>query len=104
MDTATDLAGEVINRARGRKDSTGQEGVIKEKPMKDSLSELMTLKGKLDSAKDKLNDAIKAVAEKCNMQAKVIRKAVNAKSADKIEEVQREVDQLAIALEVAKKG
>lgn len=99
--TQADLA---IGKARGRKDSEGQEAVIKEKPLKDSLSELMALKSKFEQAKEKLSDAINAVAEKCGMQAKVVRRAVNAKATDKIEEAERDAEQLTIALGVMKKG
>lgn len=104
MDTATDLAGDVINKARGRKDSEGQEAVIKEKPLKDAVAELMVLNEKADAAKDKFNDAVKAVAEKAGMLAKVVRKAVKAKANDNIQEAEREAEQLSIAYEVVKKA
>jgi hypothetical protein len=104
MGAATQEANETIKKARGRKDSEGQEAVIREKPLKDALAELQTLHEKSDAAHDKLNDAIKAVAEKSGMQSKVIRKAVFAKHADEIEEVEREVEQLQIALDVVKQG
>lgn len=101
MDAATETQG-AISKAKGRKDSQGQEAVIREKPLKDALAELQTLHEKSDAAHDKLNGAIKAVAEKSGMQAKVIRKAVFAKHADDIEELEREVEQLQIALDVVK--
>lgn len=96
---ATELAGEAINRAKGRKSSDGTEDVIKVKPLKEAIAELETLKTKADAAKDRLNDAIKAVAERSGLLSKVVRKLVNARHGEGFEDAKREVDQLAIVFD-----
>lgn len=100
MDAAT-AADQAIGKAkaRGRKDSEGQEAVIKTKPLKDSLRELGTLKAKSDAAKEKLNDAIKAVAEKSGLLSSVVRKFVNAATGEKFEEERRKVEQAALVFD-----
>ena len=99
MDTATDLAGDAIAKAKGRKSSDGTEDVIKTKPLKEAVAELETLKTKADAAKDKLNDAIKAVAERSGLLSKVVRKLVNARHGEDFEDAKREVMQLGIVFD-----
>jgi len=98
MEAATDLAGDVIAKAQGRKTSDGTEAPIKVKPLKDAWTDLYALKVKLETAKDKYNDAKKAVAEKSGFQAAVITKAINAQFRDRVEESKRDTDQLSIVL------
>ena len=92
----TDLA---IDKARGRKQKDGTEDVIKTKPLKEAITELLSLKAKADAAKDKMNSAVKAVAEKSGLLSKVVRKLVNARSGEGFEEAKREVVQLGIVFE-----
>lgn len=87
---------QVIKRARGRRDSQGQEGVIKLKPAEDSIQELVDLYVKAGEASDKLNDAIKAVAEKSELLASVVRKFVTARAGEKFEEEKRKCEQLGL--------
>lgn len=86
---------------KGRKDKDGTDAVIKTKPLKASIRELGTLKAKADEAKNKLNDAIKAVAEKSGLLSSVVRKFVNACSGDRghFDDEVRKVEQLSIAFE-----
>ena len=92
----TELA---IDKAKGRKDSTGQEDVIKTKPLKDAIDDLIALHGKKQNANDKFNAAVKAVAEKSGLLSSVVRKLVNARAGDKWEEESRKVVQLGIVFE-----
>ena len=98
------LTMDVIDKAsgaRGRRDAEGVEVFIKEQPLSDAVANLLTLKTRAEAARDKLNDAIKSVAERSGLLAKVVRKAVNAKSGDEadFEEAKREAEQMQIALD-----
>ena len=99
MDAATDLAGDVIAKAKGRKSSDGTEAALKTKPLKDAWADLLAMKTKLEAQKDKYNDARKALAERSGFQSSVIGKAINAEYKDRIEDVKRDVDQLVIVLD-----
>lgn len=101
MDAAT-ATDEVISRARGRKDSTGTEGVIKTTPLKKNLKDACTLAIKKQEAAQKFNDKIKAIAEQTSMQSSVVRKAVMAKVGDKFEDLERDTEQMTLALEAVK--
>ena len=98
MDAVTETSN-AIRKARGRKDGGGQEAVISTKPLKDKLRELEELKKKSDAAKDRLNDAIKAIAEQAGLLASVVRKLVNARSGDNYEQEARKVEQLGIVFD-----
>lgn len=94
---AFNTANEAINKAkavRGRKDSEKQEQVIKLSAVKDKISDLITLYNKAGDANDKLNDAIKATAEKAGLLSSVVRKFVVARAGDRFEEEARKVEQL----------
>jgi hypothetical protein len=85
-----------INTAAGRKDKDGTEAVIKLQPLKKAISELETLKNKSDQARDKLNDAVKAVAEQSGLLSSVVRKLVNARCGENFAEEKTKAEQLAM--------
>lgn len=91
--TATDNA---ISKAKGRKDGMGQEAVIKMAPVKENIDNLIELFTKAGEASEKLNDAIKATAEKSGLLAGVVRKFVTARAGEKFEEEKRKVEQLSL--------
>lgn len=84
----------------GRKDSQGQEAVIKLDQVKDKVDYLVGLYKTATSASADLNDGIKAIAEKSGLLASVVRKYVVAKAGDKFEEKAREVEQLSLLFDV----
>lgn len=85
----------------GRKDSDGQEAVIKLDKVKEKIDHLIKLHKTAADASDALNDGIKAVAEKSGLLASVVRKYVVAKAGDKFEEKAREVEQLSLLFDVS---
>lgn len=93
MDTGTEV--EPKKRTRGRKDNAGQEAIAKRKPVDDKIEYLVKLFHAHATATSELSEAIKAVAEKSDLNAAVVRKYVAAKAGDKFEDKQREVGQLA---------
>ena len=98
MDAATQTE-EVISKAKSRKDADKQEAVITMKPVKDKIDDLIALYVKAGKASDKLNDAIKAVAEKAGLLASVVRKFVTARAGEKFQEEARKVEQLSLIFE-----
>lgn len=99
METATHTANDVINRARGRKDNSGQEGIINTTPLKKSLKELEDAYQKFINAKDALSGIVKSVAEKTNLQSGTIRKLLKARNSDKVEDTIRSAEQVQLVLE-----
>lgn len=87
-------------KARGRKDSQGQEGVINRNEVEESLDELTQLYAASASAAEELNDAIKAVAERSGLLASVVRKYVTAKAGEKFDDVKKTVEQLSLIFDV----
>mgnify|MGYP001563945639 CR=1 FL=1 len=92
----TELA---ISKASGRKQKDGTEDVIKVKPLKDAIDDLIVLHAKAMTARGKLNDAVKVVAEKSGLLSSVVRKLVNARAGENWEEESRKVVQLGIVFE-----
>ena len=99
--TKTDVGqqGLLTEGPKGRKDAEGQEKIITIKPLRKALSELLTLKGRLDTAKDRFGDAVKAVAEQSGLMSSVVRKLVKAKAGDSYDDEKRKVDQAALVFE-----
>jgi len=92
---AVDAVIEKAKGTRGRKDA-GQEAVIKMKPVEDRIADLVQLHMRAVEAKDKLNDAIKAVAEQSGLLAASVSKFVAARAGDKFEEAKTKATQLAL--------
>lgn len=94
--TATDDA---INRAsgkvKGRKDA-GQEAIIKSKEVENRIADLVDLHIKSVALKEKLNDAIKAVAEKAGLHASTVAKFVHARAGERFDETNTKIQQLAL--------
>lgn len=84
---------------KGRKDNDGTEAVIKLKPLRDQLSDLLTLKAAADDATGELNDAVKVVAERTGLLSSVIKKLVKAKAGNDFAEAHRKVEQAALVFE-----
>jgi hypothetical protein len=99
MEAATQETERAINKARGRKETDGQEKVISTKPIRESVTELCQLKVKADAARDRLNVAVKAVAEKSGLLSSVVRKFVNARAGENFEEEKRKVEQLGLVFD-----
>lgn len=100
MDAAVQSQAEMaINRAKGRKDSEGQEAVIKSGKAKDEIERLVKLKGEAEDAAEKYNDAIKYVAEQAGLLAGVLRKFVNARAGDKYDDEKRKAEQLVLCFD-----
>ena len=78
---------------RGRKDSTGDEQVLKAQPIKDALSELMVAFQKFEAAKKEYNDLRKIVAERSNADSSDLAKLLKASAKGKFEDVQRRIQQ-----------
>jgi len=101
MNTA--IEGEVIaKQARGRIDSDGQEAIIKLDPVRAKIDELQHLYFESREAAEAFSDAIKAVAEEAGLNAKALRTFVKASVDDKLEEKQRECEQLTLLFEEVK--
>lgn len=86
-------------KAVARKDSDGIEKTIN---LTDLPSKIKMLEKKLVTANEAATDykdAVKAVAEKCGLQASVINKGVKAIVADKVAEKKRDAEQLAMVFE-----
>jgi hypothetical protein len=99
MNAETDQANLGIDSPKGRKDKDGTPAVIKTKPLKDGIHDLMNLKAKADAAREKLNSAVKAIAEQSGLLSSVVRKLVNARSGDNFEAKANEIEQLGIVFE-----
>lgn len=95
MDTSVETD-KAIGKARGRKDADKQEQVIKTKFVVDRIADLCDLYSKAQATNDKLNDAIKAVAEQSGLLAATVRKFVVARAGENFEEAERKVVQLAL--------
>lgn len=80
---------------RGRKDSTGDEQVLKVGPIKEALSELATLAKKSQLAAQAYNDARKKVAERSNCNSAQLNKLIKASLAGRFEDANRLVQQTA---------
>lgn len=91
-------------RAQGRKDADKQEAVITMEPVKEGIEDLVQLYVKAGTANDRLNDAIKATAEKAGLLASVVRKFVVARAGEKWEEEHRKVNQLALVFDEVGNG
>jgi hypothetical protein len=89
------LSGNGGTKARGRKSADGQEQVIKLKPMREALVNLLALKDEKDSAAAAFNEAVKAVAVRANLNASAVKKLVVAKSGDDFDDRNRIVQQTA---------
>lgn len=85
----------------GRKDKDKQEAVIKLDKVKDKIDYLVGLHKAATDANAALGEGIKAAAEKSGLLAKTVRRYVVAIAGDDFEDVQREVQQLALLFDVA---
>lgn len=104
MDAATEQTELAINKARGRKDSEGQEAVIKSGKAKDEIDRLVNLKGEAKDAAERYNDAIKYVAEQAGLLASVLRKFVGARVGEKYEDEKRKAEQLQLCFDEIGEG
>lgn len=76
---------------RGRKDSTGDEQVLKAQPIKEALSELMVAFKRAEEARAAYNELRKTVAERSNASAGDLAKLLKASARGNFEDVQRKV-------------
>ena len=94
-----DVALNAGKKPRGRKNADKQEAIITMKPVKDAIDDLVDLHTKAAEASDKLNDAIKGVAEKAGLLASVVRKFVQARAGKKFDEEKTKCEQLSLVFE-----
>lgn len=85
---------------RGRKDSTGDEQVLKAQPIKEALGELMIAYQRFELAKKTYNDLRKLVAERSNADSSDLAKLMRASARGKFEDVQRRLQQQADLFEL----
>ena len=78
---------------RGRKDSTGDEQVLKAQPIKEALSELMVAYQRFELSKKAYNDLRKLVAERSNADSSDLARLMKASAKGKFEDVQRRLQQ-----------
>lgn len=78
---------------RGRKDSTGDEQVLKAQPIKEALGELMLAYKKSETARADYNAMRKAVAERSNANAGDLNRLIKASAKGNFEDVQRHIQQ-----------
>ncbi len=76
---------------RGRKDSTGDEQVLKAQPIKEALTELMASFKRAEAARIEFNDLRKKVAERSNASASDLSKLLKASAKGNFEDVQRKI-------------
>ena len=96
MDAATE---EVIAKAKGRKDASGQEAIIKMKVAGDARKHLVKLLIAKQEAAEDYSAAIKAKAEAAGIQASVLGKYISAIAGEKYEEKKRDAEQLALCFD-----
>jgi hypothetical protein len=84
---------------RSRKDSEGQEAVIKMKELRDKLDHLVSLFNAAADASTAYGEAVKAISEKAGLQASVVRKFVSAKVSEKFEDKKRDCEQLSLCFD-----
>lgn len=99
METQTETGTTKRRRTRGRIDKDSQEAVITLDPIKEKIDYLVKLyKAQEDASKD-FGDAVKAISEKCGLNAGPVRKYVIARAGDDFEKAQKQVVQLALLFE-----
>jgi len=91
MEAATQNQLPIKSKNKGKKDD-----VIKLKPLRDNLADLLVLAEKLTDARDTFSEKVKAVAKQSGLQPGVVKKLVNAKATDRFDKAARQVEQLAI--------
>ena len=97
FDDVETQAADVIKRAKGRKDNTGQEKVVSLDVLKNGVvQELLLLKLSAKAASEDFSSAIRAKAEDAGLNAAVLRKYVNALAAKKTEEQVKQAEQLVL--------
>ena len=83
-------------QAKGRLNQDQQEAVINLAPVKERIEELERLYNRRLEASTAFGDAIKACAEKAGLNAGPLKKFVIARVKEKLPELQRDQDQLAL--------
>lgn len=78
---------------RGRKNSAGDEEVLKAQPIKDALSELMIAYKSHEAAKVAYNELRKKVAERANCNAADLGRLLRASATGKFEDTKRHIEQ-----------
>lgn len=108
MSIAENIAREEAQRARkpkgrkkavGRKDSEGQEQVMRPDVLKERAKELMRLDVEAKDAATAFGDAVKVCAEKSGFNASTVRKLIRARNSDDFAGAKAKVEQLGIAFE-----
>jgi hypothetical protein len=101
---ASDVIEKAKGSARGRKDRSGQEAVIKLAPVKERVDEMVQLYEVYKDSGAQLNEGIKALAEASGLMASVVRKFIVARAGDNFDEKKREADQLSLVFDEVGNG
>ena len=99
MDAATEAAIDKARGTRGRKDTEGNESVIKLKVVEDRIADLCVMHDLAAQANERYREAVKATAEAAGLLTVTVSKFVAARAGDKWEEQQTKVQQLALVFE-----
>jgi hypothetical protein len=83
-------------KARGRKDSEGQEAVIKHHVLLEKETELVNLANASNNAATDFGEAIKACAEASGYNAAAVRKYIAAKVGEHFDDEKKKVEQLSL--------
>ena len=87
------------NVAAGRKDSSGQESVIKMESLITRLPDLIAQHNALEEVKKDFSEAIRIVAEATGLHADTVKKVVRSKAGENFYEIHGKVRQMALAFE-----
>jgi transcription termination factor NusB len=83
----------------GRKDSEGQEAVVKIETLQVGMDELLKLHTAAENAATDFKEAVKAIAEKSGLNAATVSKYVKARAGDNFDATKGKVLQLALVFE-----
>lgn len=85
-----------LREVAGRKESGGQEKIIKSEVVKEKITELMELKNKAKQSREAFSAAVKAVAKESGYMTSVVRALVDARADNDFKDAQRKYDQLSL--------
>lgn len=86
----------LVGKPPGRRDAKGNEAAIETKFVKAALAELLVLYERKTDASEAFAAGVKATAERSGMLSVSVRRYVVARAKDKMSEVHREYEQLAL--------
>ena len=85
--------------ARGRKDNSGQNAVIKLEALSVKVDELVKLHNRSSEAATDFAEAVKLVAEQAGLNAATVRKYITARAGDNFDDTKEKIRQLALVFD-----